>query len=382
MEKTLKFHILSLPHTQATIEYISCAYTAKARNFATMMSSLGHDTFLYAGEETDADVTELVTIVTRAQQTKWFGKFDYKTQFYPITWGPNDTHWKVTNYRAIAEINDRLEPGDFICLIAGECQRQVAEAFPNNPVVEYGIGYRGCFANFKVFESYSHMNYVYGNVFNTDNGQHYDAVIPNYFNPDDFYLADKEDYYVFLGRFTQRKGVEIAVEATRKLGAKLIMAGQGCRQEGNKFIGDELTVQGDHLSHIGHVNVEERAKLLSGAKACFMPTTYLEPFGGVSIEALLSGTPVVATDYGVFPETIKHGLDGYRFRTIGEAAYFASDDMLAKLPAAEEIRQRAIDRFSMDVVRYKYEDYFLQLQDLSNGGGFYSDWHGRDDRYQ
>lgn len=379
----MRFHVLSLPHTQLTKEYVSCAYTQKALNFCNMMTSLGHEVFAYAGEETDADVTELVTVYTKAKQTKWFGKFDYHNNFYPLTWNPTDKHWVQSNYRTIAEIHERIEPGDFVCIIAGECHRQVAEAFPEYQVVEYGIGYRGCFADFKVFESYSHMNYVYGNVFNSDNGSHYDAVIPNYFNPEDFYLSDKEDYYVYLGRFTQRKGVEIAAEATRKLGARLVMAGQGCNQEGNRFFNNEVSIQGDHLSHIGHVNVEQRAKLLAGAKACFVPTVYLEPFGGVSIEALLSGTPVIATDYGVFPETIKHGLDGYRFRTIGEAAYFASDDMLAKLPAAEEIRQRAIDRFSLDVVRYKYEDYFLQLADLRKpGGGFYSDWHGRDDRYQ
>lgn len=379
----MRYHVLSLPHTQTTSEYISCAYTAKARNFCNMMMSLGHEVFLYASEDNDAECTELITIAPKVDQLRWFGRFDYHADFYPITWGPEDRHWKESNGNAIRAIRKRIKPGDNICVIAGLCQKKVTDAFPMNPAVEYGIGYSGVYAPYRVWESYAHMHYVYG-LQQNDDGKHYDAVIPNYFNPDDFTYKgadEKEDYYVFLGRFIPRKGVEVAVEATRKLGAKLIMAGQGCRQEGNTFYGEDFSVSGDHLSHIGHVDIKQRAKLLSGAKACFMATTYLEPFGGVSIEALFSGTPVIASDFGCFTETIPHGVAGYRFRTVGEAAYFASDEMLAKLDN-ERIAKYANDNFSMDVVRYKYDDYFQQVAGLYDGSSdFYGDWHGRDDRY-
>jgi glycosyltransferase involved in cell wall biosynthesis len=379
----MRFHILSLVHTQLTKEYISCAYTTKARRFCDMMTSLGHETYVYAGEECEADVTELVTIYSKAKQTKWFGKFDYHTGFFPLTWDPNDRHWKESNYATIREIEKRLQPDDIICVIAGECQKQVAEAFPNNPVVEYGIGYRGSFANFRVFESYAHMHWVYGDLLHSDNGRHYDCVIPNYFDPSEFTSdLEREDYYVFLGRFIARKGVEIAAKATEKLGAKLIMAGQGCTQRGNSFIGSDIVIQGDHISHIGHVDVEQKAILLGKAKACFMPTTYLEPFGGVAVEALLSGTPVIASDFGAFTEIVRPGIDGYRFRTIGEAARFASDDILAALPTASEIAANTAQRYSTEVIKHKYDAYFEQVLGAFRGDGdFYSDWSGYPLRY-
>lgn len=386
-------HILSLPHTQTTVDYISCAYTSKARNFSTMMKSIGYKTILYASEDNDADCDELVTIASLEEQERWFGEFDYHKNFYPITWGVDDEHWVKSNENAINEIQKRIQPGDIICLIAGWCQKQVADAFPNFPSVEYGIGYNGVFADYKVYESYSHMHYVHGEMKN-DNGRHYECVIPNYFNPDDFYIKNKveksskytppEDYYVFLGRFIERKGVEIAVEATRKLGAKLIMAGQGCTvsYDGKVFSGDDVQVSGDHLKHIGHVDLKQRAKLLAGAKATFMPTTYLEPFGGVAIESLMSGTPVIASDFGAFTETIPHGTVGYRFRTVGEAAYFASPEMLKELQTPQQIREYAIKNYSMDVIKYKYDDYFQKIVNLYNGkSDFYGDWHGRADRY-
>jgi tRNA(Leu) C34 or U34 (ribose-2'-O)-methylase TrmL len=48
----LRFHVLALPHTQVTEEYYSCAYTAKTHGFVRMMTSIGHEVYLYAGEET------------------------------------------------------------------------------------------------------------------------------------------------------------------------------------------------------------------------------------------------------------------------------------------------------------------------------------------
>ena len=373
---------MSLPHTQTTAEYIACAYTQKVRRFCDMMSSLGHEVFLYASEDNEADVAELVTVVSKVEQQEWFGGNDFHINFFNIEWDSSLPYWVTMNSRCVDEISARLQPKDFVCLIGGVCQQLIGDAFSNtNPVVEFGIGYRGVFAPFKVFESYPHMHFVYG-VQNNDNGKFYDAVIPNYFDPDEFTFSDvKDNYFAFLGRFIERKGVEIAIEVARRLDTPLIMAGQGAVQRGSRI---ESVESGrgfddcDHVTHIGHVNVEERAKLLSKAKALLVPTTYLEPFGGVHVEAMMSGTPVIVPDFGVFCSTVDHGRVGFRFRTIGEAVRGAS--RVGELDAAE-IRRYAVDNFSTDRVKWLYEDYFVQLHGLYSGEDFYTNNFGRDDRY-
>lgn len=366
-----RFHVVSLPHTQTTAEYTACAYTQKVIKFCKMMKARGHEVFLYASEENEAPCDELITIAPKADQRKWFGEEDFKKSFFNITWGPEEEHWVTTNSRAVEEIKKRAQPTDFVCLIGGVCQKLIADGLPEMMSVEFGIGYSGVFSKFRVFESYAWMHYVHGTL-GDDNGHFYDTVIPNYFDPDDFTLQqEKDDYYLFIGRMIRRKGPDIAAEVTKRIGAKLIMAGQGVKEiDGDKIIADELTVEGAHIKHLGHANVAQRDELMRRAKAVFLCTTYLEPFGGTSIEPMFCGTPVITTDWGAFPENIVHGEVGYRIRTLGEAMWAAKN--LDKLQSPANIRKYAIDNFGLERVSELYQAYFEQLYTLW-GEGWYSE---------
>jgi glycosyltransferase involved in cell wall biosynthesis len=103
-----------------------------------------------------------------------------------------------------------------------------------------------------------------------------------------------------------------------------------------------------------------------------VPTFYIEPFGGVSVESLLTGTPVIASDFGAFPENIRNGIDGYRYRTVGEAV--EAIKLCRKLDRIT-ISRDAIKRFGTNNVKYMYQAYFEQMNTLSEAG-WYSDWSG------
>lgn len=349
------FHILSLPHTQLTDEYISCAYTMKVKKICDMLVSLGHKVYVYASEE-NGTKSEQITCITKAQQKEIFGQYDHKKEFYKISWEPSSKHWTVFNGKAIEEIGKRIQPKDFILTFAGVCQKQIADAFPANMTVEAGIGYTGTFSKYRVFESYSHMHYVHGDQ-KDDNGNFYDTVIPNYYDVEEFPFAEeRDDYYLYVGRFIDRKGYRIAQEVCEKLGKRLVLAGQG------DFSG--------YGEYVGTIDAKQRGRLMSEAIATFVPTTYIEPFGGVHAESLLCGTPVITTNFGVFTETVENMINGYRcdnFRDFITATEWAGG---VRNSQREYIRRNAQTRFGAYFVRMDYERYFDRLLDLYKNGWY------------
>jgi glycosyltransferase involved in cell wall biosynthesis len=246
---------------------------------------------------------------------------------------------------------------------------------------EFGVGYEGTFTNFRVFESYAVMHLIYGsqNGFNT-NGNHYDCVIPNFFDPADFPAGDgkKGDYFLYLGRLIGRKGVRTAIEVCKRLGKTLVVAGQGVKTfdmfpaTGNTpAISKIVTEAGEEfegpIEFVGIADVKKRTELYHGAIATFIPTDYIEPFGGVNVESQMCGTPVITTDFGAFPETVEYGKTGFRCHTLDHFLFAARN--VSKLDP-QYIRQRAIVNYSLDRVRLQYQEYFSMLADLWKAGWY------------
>lgn len=287
--------------------------------------------------------------------------FEYQAE--PGEWDPDrvfDPHnetWRQFNNRVIRLIGEYAEPTDFICVIAGRCQQAIADAFPHMLCVEFGVGYGGVFAPFKVFESYAWMHTVYGSQQSDPHqadGAFYDAVIPNYFDVDAFPQGEGGTGYAFIGRLIDRKGAAIASQVCEHLGVDLVIAGEG-----------NPPAYGEH---VGVVGPAKRAEIIGNAAAVFVPTLYIEPFGGVAAEAMLCGTPVITTDWGAFTETVDQGVTGYRCHTFAE---FVDAAQLAPTLNRDRIRAHAISRWSLDAVAPQYEAYFERLNGLW-GDGWYT----------
>jgi len=255
--------------------------------------------------------------------------------------------------RAASHIRAIKRPGDVILTIGGSAQALVSESHPELRTLEYSIGYRGITAPYRIFQSHIWRHVVHGFT-GVDGGRDYDGVIAPWFDVDDFpFTTHPDPYVVYCGRFVHSKGIATVCDAAKHAGIKALFIGHGDKS---------LITYGEV---IGEVSTADRNKILSQAQACLMPTQYIEPFGNVTAEAQLCGTPVISTDFGAFVESVEQGVSGFRCNTLGE---FVSAIGRAKELSRARIRHRAQRLYGTDTAAAAYASYFERWQTVSRDG--------------
>ena len=119
------------------------------------------------------------------------------------------------------------------------------------------------------------------------------------FNP------EPQDYFLYLGRLTEEKGIHLAIEAAKAANVPLVIAGRSYLSEGYWHSQIEPHIDGKMVSYVGEADFNKKIDLLKNAKALFFPTQYDEIFGLVMIEAMACGTPVIGWNNGSVPEIIQ-----------------------------------------------------------------------------
>jgi glycosyltransferase involved in cell wall biosynthesis len=367
----MRLHLVGLPYSKTTTDFVTCAFTNKVVSFARMMMAAGHEVYLYAADENDAPCTELIPILTDEERVEWFGEWNLAALPGAFSFDANYVGWRTFNARVVGAIAERAEPRDIICLSMGTAQRSVATANPSLLTVEYGVGYPGVFAQARAFESYAWAHHLAAKEWAqpTDDARWFDAVIPGGFDPDHFHTDTKDDYLLFVGRLISRKGPHIAGEIAKRMGRRLLLAGPGCKAQGPGWVEaeDGTRIEGD-VEHIGPLNIKERADVMSRATTLIVPTIYLEPFGCVAVEAMMCGTPAVASDWGAFTETVQTGVSGYRFRTLTQGVQAV--ERAEKLHPAK-IRAYAMANYSLETVGDLYDQWLNTVYTLY-GPGWYA----------
>jgi glycosyltransferase involved in cell wall biosynthesis len=169
------------------------------------------------------------------------------------------------------------------------------------------------------------------------------------------FRPDPEDYLLFLGRFTEGKGVVQAIEAARAARMRLVLA--AAENDYYRGVVAPLVDQRE-IVYAGEVDRAATVRLLGGARALLYPVQAGEPFGLVLAEAAACGTPVAALDRGAVRELLDEGVTGYVFSTL--------DALVEGLPRVlaldrSRVRARAVERFGVDRMVDAYLDVYSRL---------------------
>lgn len=130
---------------------------------------------------------------------------------------------------------------------------------------------------------------------------------------------DGDPYLLFLSRISHEKGPHLAIEVAKKVGMRLLIAGNVDTIDIRYFDSEILPrVDGDQIKYLGEADFKKKIDLMAGAYALLAPITWSEPFGLFMVEAMACGTPVIVMNRGSAPEVVKHGKTGFVTDTLAD----------------------------------------------------------------
>jgi glycosyltransferase involved in cell wall biosynthesis len=167
------------------------------------------------------------------------------------------------------------------------------------------------------------------------------------------------DYLAFLGRISPEKRVDRAIDIAGRAGMKLRIAAKVDQADEAYFKNEiEPLLLQPHVEFIGEIGDAAKQEFLGNSIGLLFPIDWPEPFGLVMIEAMASGTPVVAYRRGSVPEVVDHGVTGFVVED-GDEAVIAVKRL--RMLNRRMVRARFEERFSVERMARDYIDLYGEL---------------------
>jgi len=151
-------------------------------------------------------------------------------------------------------------------------------------------------------------------------------------------------YALCLGRICEEKGFHLGVQAARLAGVPAVVAGRVFPYEAHeayfaRTLAPLLDVQ---RRYVGPADFLTKRRLLAYARCLLVCSTIPETSSLSAMEALASGTPVIAFRNGALPDIVEHGKTGFLVDSVEEMA-----DAIRAVGAIDraECRRAAEERF-------------------------------------
>lgn len=187
-------------------------------------------------------------------------------------------------------------------------------------------------------------------------------VKPNFVRDISFTVADRQDYFLFVGRLSEEKGVRVLLDSVVGTDISLIIAGEG-------LLADEVRLASERYSNIQYVgfkDAEAIKRLMQGAQALIFPSLWYEGMPMTMLESFACSTPIIASELGAMKNIVTHEVDGLLFEP-GNA-----DDLFGALSYWINLNEE--QRGTMrNNARLTYEKEFCAKQNQSQLLNIYSE---------
>lgn len=186
-------------------------------------------------------------------------------------------------------------------------------------------------------------------------------VIPNGVPVDAFrFRRRKAPFALALGRVSPEKGLHVAIDAAREAGVPIVVAGRVFPYpDHQRYFEREIAPRlGPWARFVGPAGLARKRRLLAAARCVVVPSLAPESSSLVAMEALASGTPVVAFASGALPEAVEEGRTGFLVGTVAEMARAIRD--VGRI-SPEACKRAAEARFTAVAMTSRYVDVYREL---------------------
>lgn len=387
--KTIIYHVVANPKVPTNPKYAFDPFTSQMIRFCKLLHDNGHIVYFYgcSGCEEFVDHTKYFSIINK----KYYDKLEESTNNLsdprlltgtsPDVLKSNllEKIEKKFYKNLIEKINENYSQYDMVChffenLLGGYKYKNIIHIQP----MQFGGYWEGYLymvcATDQWYRCITH-NKPSNNLLVT-------SIIHPWFYKND-YTINKEkwkDTFLYLARISNYKGFDIFLRLVEKFPRYNFIVAGGCtkydEEEGILYCGEkEYHIKKfKNLEYVGVVYGEKKRELLANVSALIQPTAYFEPCGLNAIEAMMSGTPVLATKFGGYCDTIINNVTGFlcnldRIKNIGVEDYSGSlDDWINVLENKiylslnnEDIYNYAHYKFDPHRAYTKYYDFFERV---------------------
>lgn len=177
------------------------------------------------------------------------------------------------------------------------------------------------------------------------------------------FRALKQDFVLWIGRFSPDKGAHLAIDAARAAGRRIVLAGKLNEPSEKDYFEEAIRPRlgrrmGVDAEYVGEADAHLKRELFAKAACLVFPIQWEEPFGMVMVEALACGTPIAALRRGSVPEIVANGITGVVVDKVSELPDAIQE---ATRLDPEACRRHAEERFDLPVMAAGYEEIFTEL---------------------